>query len=198
MTVDPGKVMLEHYGVLGMRWGVRKQDDGSKAKTGSSQDDSTGYKPKSPGTTRGEERKARRAAKKQAKAVRDAPNSKYGHGARVDDRVQFGKGGVKRINRRMNQGDSRKTARTKELRRATTKTVAGAAAGYALMRFGPEIADMSIKAIANLDSKAADAAQRRRAKAGADAARNLFADNKGLTNYRTIRMEYDSVADIWK
>lgn len=42
---------LAHYGVLGMKWGVRKQRDGSYAKTGSSADKTTGYSPKNPGKT---------------------------------------------------------------------------------------------------------------------------------------------------
>lgn len=44
---------IKHYGILGMRWGVRRQPDGSKVRTGSPQDSSSGYEPKNPGIGQG-------------------------------------------------------------------------------------------------------------------------------------------------
>lgn len=46
---------ISHYGILGMRWGVRKQPNGGKARTGSPQDQTTGYEPKNPGIGEGGE-----------------------------------------------------------------------------------------------------------------------------------------------
>lgn len=71
-TTSIGKDYLEHYGVLGMKWGVRKQPDGGRAKTGSSSDKTTGYNPKSPGTQAGQTRRERKAAGRTTKKLNKA------------------------------------------------------------------------------------------------------------------------------
>uniref|UniRef100_A0AAU7GZR8 Uncharacterized protein n=1 Tax=Streptomyces phage Scarif TaxID=3158858 RepID=A0AAU7GZR8_9CAUD len=84
---------LIHYGVKGMKWGVRKN-------------------PKD-----------------------DSPNSNYSRGQRSYDRKNHGKGGVKRINRRLNEGQDLKTARKNEYKfrrkRATMVSAGIVAARYA-------------------------------------------------------------------
>lgn len=65
MELIPKKELyLEHHGVKGMRWGVRKQEDGGTAKTGSAGDDTHGYKPKKPGVRAGGTRLQVRKGKK--------------------------------------------------------------------------------------------------------------------------------------
>jgi hypothetical protein len=84
---------LAHYGVKGMKWGVRR-------------------------------------------AELNAPNQQYTAGSRAYDKTQHGKRGVKRINRRLNQGKTLDQARTAERRRNARQRVA---VGVGIL-FGPEIA----------------------------------------------------------
>ena len=80
---------LVHYGVLGMKWGVRKHSNANRDSILSS------------------------------KRKTDW-NSHYKEIDRKVDKSIYGKGGVKRINKRMNKGQSYKKAWAVELGRSTT------------------------------------------------------------------------------
>ncbi|WP_218969596.1 hypothetical protein, partial [Streptomyces sp. JV178] len=85
---------LAHYGVKGMKWGVRR-------------------------------------------AERDAPNSRYSSVNRAKDRKTHGDKGVKRINRRLNKGQTLKKARARETTRKTALVTGAAATAAALKVAGP-------------------------------------------------------------
>lgn len=78
---------LFHAGVKGMKWGVRR-------------------KPGADGTVSGGS--ARR------KKTPEPTNPDYGSHKQRMDKIAYGKGGVKRINKRLNKGDDYQTARKKE------------------------------------------------------------------------------------
>lgn len=174
-----------------MKWGIRKQEGGGTAKTGSSSDKTTGYEPKSPGTRAGQTRREKRKAL-------NKPNYRYKARARAEDKQLYGKRAVKRINKKLNTGSSLKDARKSETKRYLVKTAAGAAATLATFTYAQEIGNTTIKALKGLDKAAGDAARNHRMKAGRKAANNLFADSKGIANYRTIPMNYNPLKDIWE
>lgn len=88
---------LAHYGVKGMKWGVRRDHD-------------------------------------------DSPNARYSEKARANDKSGFGSRGVKRINRRMNSGDSYNKAMSKELGRqlATTAAISLGSTAVAMALVNPQ------------------------------------------------------------
>ena len=94
---------LAHYGVLGMKWGVRR----SQAQL---------------------DRAAGRTTRKQKRAARDAPNAKYTKSMQKTDKDNYGSRAPKRINRRVNKGKSVNQARLMEIgRKAVIAGVATAA-----------------------------------------------------------------------
>lgn len=119
---------LYHHGIKGMKWGVRKYQntDGMYTRAGI---DRYGYR--------------------NARVSRRAPNANYSTEQRARDRSVYGRGGVRRINRSMNDGMRISAARSKEAERiykhrrigavagqvgSVAGGVAGAVAGYALSR----------------------------------------------------------------
>lgn len=70
---------------------------------------------------------------------RDKPNADYTSRQRITDRASYGKKGVKRINRRMNKGQSHFRAATTEMISLAAKTsVASLAAGGLTVASTPE------------------------------------------------------------
>ena len=112
---------LAHYGVKGMKWGVRRQQRRAAAR---------------------QDRNAWRSmSKKERKANRDKRNKRYSNVDRSVDKVTYGRGGVKRINRRMNKGQSHARASLTETARNTaiaSGATFAAVAGLGLYSMGPE------------------------------------------------------------
>lgn len=104
---------IVHYGVKGMKWGVRKAEYKSMGRA---------------------ERRAQR--KKYDRAMRKT-NKSYTTSQRVRDMMLYGNGGVERINYGMNQGFTRKQAQRKELKRNVAVGL-GTAAVYAGMALAPK------------------------------------------------------------
>jgi hypothetical protein len=97
---NPPQGDLAHFGVKGMRWGVRKSD-------------SSGGSPPA----------------KMTKAELNKPHADYSSRERTKDALRYPSGGVKRINQRLNKGADLKTARKKEGQRTLLKA-AGVVALY--------------------------------------------------------------------
>ena len=149
---------LVHYGVKGMKWGVRKDKDRSLS-------------------------------------------SGYSRGQYNYDAGKYGKRGAERINQSMKKGDSLQKARDTEHARwkknATRKNVAKLGAGIALM-FGPAIMDVGVRGLGSAEGALNRRANRKRDEAGARMARDMMADDRGLTNYSSIRLNFDPVSGEWK
>jgi len=125
---------LTHYGVKGMKWGVRR-------------------------------------------AEANKPNAGYSTSDRRKDAVRFKAGGVKRINRRMNQGADLRTARKKEGQRTLMK----AAAVVALYN-SPRAINATLNAV---DKYGGEAASRIAQKAQTNRGRATAAATMGLPSKPT-------------
>lgn len=125
---------LAHYGVKGMKWGVRRERKKSAAR---------------------QDREAWKSmSRKERKANRDKRNKRYTQLDRDIDKQYYGKGGVKRINRRMNKGQSHARANLTEAARTTaigTAAYGAAIAGLGLYSMGPK----GRRAVANAINNAA-------------------------------------------
>lgn len=110
---------LIHYGVKGMKWGVRRKS-----------------------------------------SELDKPNSRYGQSKRANDRSSFGRGGEKRINRRMNKGMTYKKAVRREYGTTAFKGLAmsGSVIAYGLARSYGSVAAQGIAKKAETNRGRASAA----------------------------------------
>ena len=112
---DDDQPELYHFGIKGMKWGVR------------------------------------RAERKAHKEELNKPNASYDKWQRLADRSVYGKGGVRRINRRMNKGQSHFKAQVNE----SVQRVAKTAIAYKAVQFitspkGQRIAGMAMSKAFNL------------------------------------------------
>ena len=95
---------LAHYGVKGMKWGVRRQRRKAAALK-----DRNAWREKS---------------RSERKETRDQPNKRYTKNDRYWDETIYGKKGVKRINRRMNKGQTHGQAERREVARQVATVTA--------------------------------------------------------------------------
>lgn len=141
ITEDDPRSALMHYGVLGMKWGVRKKyynKDGSLNTSGKQKQIKDAYRAeKKAATSRAEKKDAKR---KYQQSIDQTYNKGYGKSQRSYDMSQIGKGGVNRINDKMNAGKSYRRARTEEYAKTTAEGMAIAAGLMA----APKIANMAL------------------------------------------------------
>lgn len=108
-------------------------------------------------------------------------NAGYGSSQRQYDKKQFGKGGVKRINRRLNAGADLKTARKKE---SSFRAKKGIAVGLALT-FAPQIAE-GLSVVGNMGKNVFDvASQNVASRAETNRGRAAAANAMGLPRHST-------------
>lgn len=171
---------LAHYGVKGMRWGVRKAASGIASATTSA---TAGVKD---AVQRSKEKRAVTKAERKAnfEAARDAG---YTSKMRNQDLDDIGIRGTRRIEKRIAGGERIGTARFKETAASTAR---GFAIGTAILAT-PIAIGMTSQGLSNL-------ANNINAKRGAEAARQLFADNKGLTSYSTVALSFNAAKGLWE
>lgn len=170
---------LEHYGVKGMKWGVRKAASGISA-AGSSVSNTVRdavNKQREKNATTKAERKANFEA---------ARNAGYSARMRAQDLGEVGRKGTYRIEKRIANGERIGTARFKE---SMASTARGFAVGSAILATPIAIGATSV-GLSNLASSI-------NAKRGAAAAATLLADTKGLTSYKTVALSYNAAKGMW-
>lgn len=171
---------LEHYGVKGMKWGVRKAASGIASATSSA---SAGVRD---AVQRSKERRENTKAERKAnfETARDAG---YTPRMRNQDIDGIGIRGTRRIEKRIAGGERIGTARFKETAASTAR---GFAIGTAILATPIAIGATS-QGLSNLASNI-------NAKRGAEAARQLFADSKGLTSYSTVALSFNAAKGLWE
>ena len=171
---------LAHYGVKGMKWGVRKAVS-SISSAGSSV--RAGVKD---AVQRSKEK--REATKAERKANFEAAQAAgYHPRMRRKDLEDVGKRGVRRIEKRIANGERVNMARFKE---SVASTARGFAVGTAILATPIAIGAAS-QGLSNLASHID-------AKRGAEAAAKLFADSKGLTSYKTVSLAFNAATGAWE
>lgn len=159
---------LFHYGVSGMRWGVRRKTDSDGLAVGSP----SGKK------TRKEIRTDRKAE--------DAVNAKgYSSRTRKIDERTFGKGGAKRINRKMKDGVSQNEARKSEVKRRSRQISALGVVSIAAITFGPSIAN----------SIPSSVAKGKKAYTGRNFSKKVFSDHG---SHPVVSLSFDKTSNLWK
>lgn len=115
----------------------------------------------------------------------------------AEDKARFGRRGSKRINKNMNKGKTRAQAQKKEVHRAMVKGAA-VVSTYAAIRFAPQIARAMQQPINKAEKFAGDKAFQMKMKDGMKKANKMMADNRGITNYQTVSLAYDTASKMWK
>lgn len=171
---------LEHYGVKGMKWGVSKAASGISSATSSV---SAGVKD---AVQRSKEKREVVKAERQAN-FEAAINAGYTRQMRNSDLPDIGKSGVRRVEKRIANGERIGTARFKE---SAASTARGFAVGTAILAT-PIAIGLTSQGLSNLSSNI-------NAQRGAEAARKLFADSKGLTSHTTVALSYNATKGLWE
>lgn len=96
---------LAHYGVKGMKWGVRR----ARKKA---------VRTRRKNAQRADRDNWRSMSRSERRKNRDKANARYTKADRSSDKMVLGRGGVRRINRRMNKGQSHGQAFLREAGRA--------------------------------------------------------------------------------
>lgn len=170
---------LAHYGVKGMKWGVRKAASGISS---AGRSVSAGVRD---AVQRSRER--REVVLKERIANRDAARERgYTPGMREKDYRDLGRRGMRRVEKRIANGESIRTARLKEHAATTAR---GFAVGTAILATPIAIGAAS-RGLSSLASNI-------NAKRGAQAAAKLLADTRGLTPYKTVALSFDATKGSW-
>lgn len=132
---------LYHYGVLGMKWGVRRYQnkDRSLNTSGKQKQIKDTYKAERKSTTTRSEKKD--AKNRRDKAIDGTYNRRYERLDRAIDMRQLGRKATNRINDKMNQGMTYNRARHEETMK---QIVTGYVAGIAVLE-APKIANMAMR-----------------------------------------------------
>ena len=175
---------LAHYGVKGMKWGVRKA-----ASSVGSAAASAGSSIKAGVKDAVQKSKEKRAVTKaERKANFDsARNAGYSSRMRNQDLNAVGVRGTRRIEKRIANGEKINVARFKE---SAASTARGFAVGAAILATPVAIGAAS-QGLSNLASNI-------NAKRGAEAAAKLLADSKGLTSYKTVALAFNASTGAWE
>lgn len=116
---------LAHYGVKGMKWGVQR----ARKKA---------VRTRRKNAQRADRDNWRSMSRSERRKKRDKANARYTKADRSTDYGILGRGGVRRINRRMNKGQSHGQAFLREAaRNAAIRTMA--AVGYGLIKDRPDL-----------------------------------------------------------
>ena len=176
MTLTNTDDFLEHYGVKGMKWGVSKAASaGSSVRAGVKD-------------AIQRSREKREVVKAERIANRDGARKRgYTERMRAQDYQDMGARGMRRVEKRIANGEKIGKARFKE---RTASAARGFAVGTAILATPIAIGATSqgLSTLANSIN----------AKRGAEAARKLFADSKGLTSYSTIALSFDASKGLWE
>lgn len=135
---------LMHFGIKGMKWGVRRKyynKDGSLNTSGKQKELLRKYKADRKAANSREEKKAIKAQYK--KDVDNTYNKKYDSISRASDKYNYGTSTVNKINDRMNAGQSYKKALAIE----GTKTMAKNVAISTALLATPYIANATVNSI---------------------------------------------------
>lgn len=118
---------LAHYGVKGMKWGVRR----ARKKA---------VRTRRKNAQRADRDKWRSMSRSERRRNRDKANARYTKADRSTDQSILGRGGVRRINRRMNKGQSHGQAFLREAGRAAAVATM-ASVGYGVIQTAIERPD---------------------------------------------------------
>lgn len=171
---------LAHYGVKGMRWGVSKAASGIASATSSV---NSGVRD---AVQRSKEKRAATEAERKAN-YNAAADAGYSPRMRNQDLSDIGKRGVRKVEKRIANGERINVARFKE---DVASTARGFAIGSAVLAT-PVAIGLTSYGLSNL-------AKNINTKRGAEVARQLFADSKGLTPYSTVALAFNASKGVWE